>query len=29
MILIINFLGELIGGRKHAEEKLACASLII
>ncbi|MBB5737381.1 hypothetical protein FHT09_003153 [Xanthomonas arboricola] len=29
MILIINFLGGLIGGRKHAEEKLACVSLII
>lgn len=29
LILITNFLGGLIGGRKHAEEKLACASLII
>lgn len=29
LILITNFLGELIGARKHAEEKLACASLII
>ena len=29
LISLINFLGRLIGGRKHAEETLACASLII